>query len=406
MVSSTRRVEVGSSAEQGSSMSSTLGCTARARAMHSRCCWPPDSAPPGESRRSRTSFHSDGPGQRPLDQRVLVVAALQPGQLEPGEDVVADGHGRERVGLLEHHAHPQPDLLGPDALAVDVLAVEEHLAGQRGARHQLVHAVEQAQEGRLAAAGGADERRHLTGGHHQVDALEHEVVAEPGAGVARLERGGSGGRTTRDRAAGGVAGRPRSGRRGRPRAARSLVGGGHGAGVSLRARERRRRSRRATGAGAAVAPDDPGDEEEGEHDQHQHERPGEPALDRGLRLLADALEHEEGQAVLRPGERVGVHQVVAEGGEEEGRRLAHRPGRCRAPRRWSRPERAVGSTTDHTTRARLAPRARPDSRSPSGTRRSTTSTVRVTVGTMIMDSARLAMKPLYPNRPPGGPRRG
>ena len=32
----------GSRAEQGSSISSTSGCTARLRAMHSRCCWPPD----------------------------------------------------------------------------------------------------------------------------------------------------------------------------------------------------------------------------------------------------------------------------------------------------------------------------------------------------------------------------
>ena len=32
------RVEIGSSAEHGSSMSSTCGLTAIARAMHSRCC--------------------------------------------------------------------------------------------------------------------------------------------------------------------------------------------------------------------------------------------------------------------------------------------------------------------------------------------------------------------------------
>ena len=58
IVSSIRRVEVGSSAEQGSSMSSTDGLTARARAMHRRCCWPPESSPPRDFRRLRTSFHS------------------------------------------------------------------------------------------------------------------------------------------------------------------------------------------------------------------------------------------------------------------------------------------------------------------------------------------------------------
>ena len=36
--SSIARVEMGSSAEQGSSISSTCGSTAMARAMHRRCC--------------------------------------------------------------------------------------------------------------------------------------------------------------------------------------------------------------------------------------------------------------------------------------------------------------------------------------------------------------------------------
>ena len=36
--SSMASVEIGSSAEQGSSMSRTSGSTAIARAMHSRCC--------------------------------------------------------------------------------------------------------------------------------------------------------------------------------------------------------------------------------------------------------------------------------------------------------------------------------------------------------------------------------
>ena len=39
-------VEIGSRAEQGSSMSSTCGSTARARAIQSRCCWPPERLAP------------------------------------------------------------------------------------------------------------------------------------------------------------------------------------------------------------------------------------------------------------------------------------------------------------------------------------------------------------------------
>ena len=57
IVSSMTPVEMGSSAEHGSSMSRTLGWTARARAMHSRCCWPPESAAPASFKRLRVSFH-------------------------------------------------------------------------------------------------------------------------------------------------------------------------------------------------------------------------------------------------------------------------------------------------------------------------------------------------------------
>ena len=55
--SSIASVEIGSSAEHGSSISSTCGCTAIARAMHSRCCWPPDSPAPALFSRPLTSSH-------------------------------------------------------------------------------------------------------------------------------------------------------------------------------------------------------------------------------------------------------------------------------------------------------------------------------------------------------------
>ena len=47
---------------------------------------------------------------------------------------------------------------------VDVVAVEQDLAGERGGRHELVHPVEDAQERRLAAAGRPDEGGDLPGG--------------------------------------------------------------------------------------------------------------------------------------------------------------------------------------------------------------------------------------------------
>ena len=44
IVSSTEKVLMGSSAEHGSSKRTTSGFMARVRAMHRRCCWPPESA--------------------------------------------------------------------------------------------------------------------------------------------------------------------------------------------------------------------------------------------------------------------------------------------------------------------------------------------------------------------------
>ncbi len=53
-----RAVAIGSSAEHGSSMRITSGFTAMVRAMHSRCCWPPDRLTcPAARRRSFTSSH-------------------------------------------------------------------------------------------------------------------------------------------------------------------------------------------------------------------------------------------------------------------------------------------------------------------------------------------------------------
>jgi hypothetical protein len=55
--SSMAPVAIGSSAEAGSSISTTSGSTAIARAMHSRCACPPDRLRPDVRRRFLTSSH-------------------------------------------------------------------------------------------------------------------------------------------------------------------------------------------------------------------------------------------------------------------------------------------------------------------------------------------------------------
>src|SRR5262249_8622255 len=123
--SSMRRVAMGSRAEHGSSMRSTDGSVAMARAMQSRCCWPPAS---GEAVVLELVLHfvpQGGPGQGLLDPiRHLALVAIE---LEPKGDVVEDAH-LERIGLLEHHADVPTEDHGIDVMRVHILAVEVHVA--------------------------------------------------------------------------------------------------------------------------------------------------------------------------------------------------------------------------------------------------------------------------------------
>ena len=187
MRSSMTSVETGSRAEHGSSMRRTSGSTAMARAMHSRCCCPPDRLAPG--RPSRVDTSSQSPASRSerstASSSSALAGAVEP---QPGGDVVTDRHGGERVGTLEDHADGPADICGGEPGCVDVLAVEEDLALHPRAGHDLVHAVQRADERRLAAARRPDERRHLLGlDDHGADVLDGLVGAEPGADVGRLD---------------------------------------------------------------------------------------------------------------------------------------------------------------------------------------------------------------------------
>ena len=154
-----RCVAIGSSAEAGSSISSTFGRTASARAMHSRCCCPPESA---MRRLVQPVLHfvPDRRGSQALldalDQ--LALRLDQAVDAQAVRDVLED-RLRERVRLLEHHpdAPPQPDDV--EARVVDVDAVDEHGALDARARDDVVHPVQRAEERALAAARRADERR-------------------------------------------------------------------------------------------------------------------------------------------------------------------------------------------------------------------------------------------------------
>ena len=169
--SSILSVAIGSSAEQGSSIRITSGLTASERAMHSRCCWPPERPIPGSPRRSETSSHRPAP--RSASSTFCVQVLAPPGgQAQAGGDVVEDRHRGEGVGLLEDHPDRAAHRDHVDGRVVHVGALEQHPTLGAGAGDLLVHAVDAADQRRLAAAGGADDGGHLVGAELEVDALQ------------------------------------------------------------------------------------------------------------------------------------------------------------------------------------------------------------------------------------------
>ena len=77
----------------------------------------------------------------------------------PVGDIVID-RLRERVGLLEDHAHLLTQLGDIIVLTIDILTVQLNQPFYASARHQVLHAVEGLKEGRLAATGWSDKAGH------------------------------------------------------------------------------------------------------------------------------------------------------------------------------------------------------------------------------------------------------
>ena len=146
----------------GSSANRTVGRVIRARAIATRCCWPPDSC--------------GGPVAAALgeadagDQRVdLVGRRPLAGDREREQDVLLRRQRREQVERLEHEA----DVRAAQSREVAVLHARDVLAGDPdGARGGRVEAGEQVHERRLAGARRAHDGRELAGGQVERDAAE------------------------------------------------------------------------------------------------------------------------------------------------------------------------------------------------------------------------------------------
>ena len=135
-----------SSAPNGSSISSTLGSSARARAIATRWRMPPESSFgrlwPASPRPTRASMACAALAQLGPRQRLVADAEQQGG-------VVARGLPGQQIGVLEH----QPDLpaFAPPRPGTRPLSDTVPLVGVDETRHGL-------QQRALAAAGRADQR--------------------------------------------------------------------------------------------------------------------------------------------------------------------------------------------------------------------------------------------------------
>ena len=100
MTASTEPTSSGSSALVGSSNSMTRGSSAIARAMATRCCWPPDSSAGRWSARSASPTRSSAARPSASASARVLPATLRSASV----DVAERRHVRIEVERLEHHA--------------------------------------------------------------------------------------------------------------------------------------------------------------------------------------------------------------------------------------------------------------------------------------------------------------
>ncbi len=168
------RRAIGSSAPKGSSISTSGGSAASARATPTRWRWPPES--------SRGSRAENSPGGSPTVSSKLVGAGaallLRPAQ-QPRHrlDVLAHRPVRKEAALLDDVADPAAQ--GRGLRRAHRLAEDAHLA-----RVGVEQAVRELQGGGLAAARGPDERDRLSRRDGEREAFEHrssrrEALSDP-----------------------------------------------------------------------------------------------------------------------------------------------------------------------------------------------------------------------------------
>ena len=135
---------------------------------------------------SLTSSQSAGERERALDDFVKAFAVVETVERQTGGHIVVNRHGGKRVGFLEDHADAAANLHCRSSV-VDIHFADAHPARGPGFWNRLVHAVEAAHEGGLAAAGGTNHGGGVIGGHRHVDVLQSLGLAEPGVQLVDLD---------------------------------------------------------------------------------------------------------------------------------------------------------------------------------------------------------------------------
>ena len=163
----------------GSSAKTISGSVAKARAMATRCCSPPDSW-----RGVCAGARGEADAVQPVGGAFARVGAT--GQFQRQQDVFQRGQRRQQLERLEHEA----DAAGAQAGAGVLVEIAEALAEQHDfARGRLVESRQQAQQGGLAGAGRAGDRQRFAGCDGKLDFAQD---GERAVGRAHALRQGAG----------------------------------------------------------------------------------------------------------------------------------------------------------------------------------------------------------------------
>ncbi len=131
-------------------------------------------------------FPQRGALERPFDGLVQHALLLDALDAQAVDNVLVDAFG-ERVRLLEHHADATTQVGDVLTLAVDVVAIEVDGAFDTAAVDQIIHAVEAAQQSRLAATGRADKGRHTLARDVHADVIQRLLLAVVKAEVRHFD---------------------------------------------------------------------------------------------------------------------------------------------------------------------------------------------------------------------------